>query len=201
MKNLLKPIGLALFCGLTVAAQATISIETSYTSKNGTPVTLPDNSSFFKIEAPGANDHSCLVTLADGQIFRGEAAFDTRATEALSPVFNDQAAVTVWSPGMTTPLTLWSMNAVTAWSLNHGTTGACDFVNWTPWYYQNTSGSTETFTFDYSVSFLDPHGKFDSIGLFAPVPEPSTWVAGAVLGLMTVLSCVQKARRKSACLS
>lgn len=203
MKKNLHLIALSLICGMAVSAHAAIVVTNSYAGPDGTVLKLADNSNFVTIQAPpgGAHDYSYTVTLGAGDTWSGYAAFSAWSTSSGLFSYNDSAKVSVSGGGLASSQTLWNMDAATAWSIYHSNGGNTDKptpVNWQAWSFQNTSGTTQTYTFDYSMVFLAPstRTKYDSVGLFVAVPEPSTWVSAGLLGTLCLVGGI-RARRSA----
>ena len=176
-RNSLKAIAAGFVCSLAVAAQASfVNTVTSYTTVSpaiGQPAGTVLNSPYgpsspfieiglFATDSPNTYfGTSYNLYLAADQVISGYAALDYSFARTAPP--GEKATVSIFE--------------------NSVQLAEFDFTNpkWTAWSYSATGPGIYTLVYaDIGV------GTKDEWGLFTPIPEPSTFMAGALASLALV---------------
>ena len=193
-------MGLAMFCGVAVSAQASsLQITSSLSTSLGDTVSPP--SGFANFGVLGANDGKTEIatftfSLTQGNNFQYATAFYN--AEGGSSSYIDTASLKYRGPNDSTWSSLWSAST---------SSGASDYVpqpidqdgvvdgGFSGWnLYSIPVTQSGDYTFQLSVSNAGDGSKNDSLAFFAPVPEPSTFAAEAIVGILALAGCARKNR-------
>jgi hypothetical protein len=170
---------IALALALAVSAQAgMVDVVTTHTAWTGgyvfTSPYAPADPYFYQLTLQQGNlsvSTSFTVHLDSAETFSGKAGYDAGSRAV------PNAAANVYVSAQTAPL------------LSLIPTGN-GVIGWTPWSF--TAAADGDYTFTYQV--VGP-GTKQAYGLFAPVPEPSTWMAGVLAGLALVPAFFRRGRQ------
>ena len=196
-------MGLAMFCGVAVSAQASSSVIVSQYIDEGNPITSPISSSFFALSADVGSplSQSFSFHLGSGQTMTWAAGFlNIKGTE---DTLLNSATLTVSGPSGAT--SLWSANSGNVdWKVNPiSYVVTSQFSGWTKEVF--TAGAEGTYTFTlYDVNLglsgstvlQSEENKFNCVAFFAPVPDPSSNVSVVLVGMLATAGFLRQNRRQ-----